>query len=99
MPSAGAWSLSHNHGMRSRAGTRVVRTIAPTLEDGLRALREAAEMAPSIRVELTAGYLRLIAEVEARSENQAGADKSGRLAVDRSYRDFFHQARPTNRTR
>jgi hypothetical protein len=51
--------------------------VKPTLEDGLRALAEAAEEAKSIRIELDEAYLRRIAEVEALPENQSGADKSG----------------------
>lgn len=49
-----------------------------TLHDGLRALREAAESARSIRIELTDEYLRHIAMVEALPENQTGARKSSR---------------------
>jgi hypothetical protein len=52
--------------------------VRPTLEDGLRALDEAAALAKDIRVELTEDYLRLIAAVEALPQNQSGADKSGR---------------------
>ena len=48
----------------------------PTLEDGLRALREASEQAESIRIELDDRYLRAIAIAEALPENQSGADKS-----------------------
>ena len=47
-----------------------------TVEDGLRILREAAEQAAQIRIELTDDYRELIAQVEAMAENQAGADKS-----------------------
>ena len=47
-----------------------------TLEDGLRALREAAELAASIRIDLDDRYLRAIALVEALPENQSGADKT-----------------------
>ena len=39
--------------------------MKPTLEDGLRALREASEQAASIRIELDAEYLRAIAIAEA----------------------------------
>lgn len=59
--------------------------VKPTLEDGLRALAEAAEEARSIRIELDEAYLRRIAEVEALPENQSGADKSGRWLGGRSY--------------
>ena len=50
--------------------------MKPTVEDGLRILREAAEQAAQIRVELTDDYLALIAQVEAMPQNHAGADKS-----------------------
>jgi hypothetical protein len=49
-----------------------------TLEDGLRALREATELAKEIHVELDNEYLRWIKWVEALPQNQSGADKSGR---------------------
>lgn len=47
-----------------------------TVEDGLRILREAAEQAAELRIELTDDYRELIAQVEAMAENQTGADKS-----------------------
>jgi hypothetical protein len=47
-----------------------------TLEDGLRALDEAAELAKTIRIDLDDAYLRAIAMAEALPENQPGADKS-----------------------
>jgi hypothetical protein len=50
--------------------------MRPTLEDGLRALAESAELAKSIRIELDADYLRAIVLVEALPKNQSGADKS-----------------------
>lgn len=59
--------------------------MKPTLEDGLRALREATELAKSIRIELTDDYLELIATVEALPQNQPGADKSGRWRGSRAY--------------
>lgn len=64
---------------RGRAGCRAGATIEgmkPTLEDGLRALREAAELAPHIKIELADDYLALIAQVEAMPQNEAGSDKS-----------------------
>jgi hypothetical protein len=47
-----------------------------TIDDALRALQEAAEQAPSIRIELDDSYLHAIAAVEALPQNQSGADKS-----------------------
>lgn len=64
------------------------------LEDGLRALAEATELAKSIRIELDDDYLRAIAIVEALPENQSGADKSWvwRL-VDQSAKLFARAVR------
>ena len=62
--------------------------MRPTLEDGLRALREASEQAASIRIELDEEYLRAISLVEALPQNQSGADKtwvSRMLARSKSY--------------
>ena len=70
-----------------------------TLEDGLRILAEATELAKSIRIDLTEDYLRLIAQVEAMPRNQNGADKSYVWRADRDYRDFFARARPASPTR
>jgi hypothetical protein len=50
--------------------------MRPTLEDGLRALREASEQAASIRIDLDEEYLRAIRLVEALPQNQSGADKT-----------------------
>jgi hypothetical protein len=67
--------------------------MGSTLEEGLRILAEATELAKSIRIDITDEYLRLIAQVEAMPRNQDGADKSyvGRGA--RAYRDFFARAK------
>ena len=59
--------------------------MPPTLEDGLRALREAAEQAKTLRLDLTDGYLALIEKVEALPQNRSGADKSGRWLGSREY--------------
>lgn len=55
------------------------------IKDSLRILREAAEQAAQVRIELTDDYLALIARVEAMPQNQSGADKSGRWLGSRSY--------------
>ena len=68
-----------------------------TLEDGLRVLAEATELAKSIRIDLTDDYLQLIAQVEAMPRNQDGADKSYVWRADRAYRDFFARATPASR--
>ena len=60
--------------------------MAHTLEDGLRALQEASELAKSIRVDLDDNYLRAIALVEALPSNQSGADKSWVSRMDEAFR-------------
>ena len=50
--------------------------MPPTLDDGLRALREATEQASKIRIEIDDPYLRAIALAEALPTNQSGADKT-----------------------
>jgi hypothetical protein len=67
--------------------------VKPTLEDGLRALREASELAPAIRIELTDDYLDLIARVEGLAQNRSGADKSGKLRAHGRLRDLHTRAR------
>ena len=67
--------------------------MRPTLEDGLRALREAAEQASSIRIELDEEYLRAIAAVEALPRNQAGADKTWVERSDRGFREHYRRAK------
>jgi len=73
--------------------------MKPTLGDGLRALREATELAKSIRIVLDEQYLRWIAEIEARPENQSGTDKSRVWRRDRAFRDLFIRATPAERDR
>jgi hypothetical protein len=64
-----------------------------TLEDGLRILAEATELAKSIRIDLTDDYLRLIAQVEAMPRNQNGADKSYVWRAEQAFRATFKNAR------
>lgn len=66
----------------------------PTLEDGLRALREATEQAKSIDIDLDEGYLALIAAVEAHPGNQSGADKSWVGRMEGAFQNFYRVARP-----
>jgi hypothetical protein len=73
--------------------------VHPTLEDGLRALREATEQAKSIRIELDDDYLALIAHVEARPDNQSGADKSWVWRMDRAFREHFANVKYVGRPR
>ena len=65
----------------------------PTLDDGLRALKEATEMAAGIRIELTDHYRRLLEAVEALPENQSGSDKSGRWRGSRAFWRFVSEGR------
>ncbi len=67
--------------------------MRPTLEDGLRALREATELAKSIRIDLDDDYLANIARVEARPENQSGADKSWAWGMEAAFQHFKATAR------
>ena len=67
--------------------------MGPTLEDGLRALREAAEQAPFIRIDLDEHYLRAIALVEALPSNQSGADKSWVWRMDSAFREHYRRVR------
>ena len=67
--------------------------MKPTLEDGLRALDEAAELARSIRIDLDDEYLRAIAWVEALPENQPGADKSWVWRMEAAFREHYHRVR------
>ena len=55
---------------------RKMDVVKSTVEDGIRILREATKQAAQVRIELTDDYRELIAQVEALTENRAGADKS-----------------------
>jgi hypothetical protein len=68
--------------------------VAVTLDDGLRALREASELAASIRIDLDAEYLRLIAAAEALPENQPGADKTWVWEAESAFREHYRNVRP-----
>jgi hypothetical protein len=65
----------------------------PELDDGLRALDEAARAAESIRIEVDDQYVRWIAELEARPDNQSGADKTGVWHSQQVYLEFFRHVR------
>lgn len=77
----------------------MARASSPTLADGLRALQEASGLAADLRVELTDRYRRLIEDVEALPENQAGADKSGRWRDGRSHWRLVEGGRLVDRSR
>jgi hypothetical protein len=64
-----------------------------TLDDGLRALRESAELARSIRVELDDDYLRHIAEVEAMPANQSASNKTWVWNAEDAFREHYRNAR------
>lgn len=66
-----------------------IRFMAVTLEDGLRALDEAAELAKTIRIDLDAAYLPAIARVEALAQNQSGADKTWVTRATRAFDRHF----------
>jgi hypothetical protein len=63
--------------------------MAVTVEDGLRALREATEFSRSIRIELDAEYLRAIAVVEALPANQSGSDKTWVWQAEDSFQRHY----------
>ena len=67
--------------------------MRPTIDDGLRALREATELAKTIDVELTDDYLGRIAEVEALPQNRPYADKSWVSRLIESSANFYRSAR------
>ena len=77
----------------SSVNARICFMAGPTLEDGLRALHEATELARSITIELDGEYLANIARVEARPENQSGADKSWVWRMEAGFRHFLAHAR------
>lgn len=65
------------------------RFMAVTLEDGLRALDEASELAKAIRIELDDAYLAAIARVESLAQNQSGADKTWVTRATRAFDRHF----------
>ena len=66
-----------------------------SLEAGLRAIDESAELAKSIRVDLDDEYLRAIALVESLPQNQAGSDKSWVWRTDEAFRAYFRRVKRT----
>ena len=62
-------------------------------EDALRALREAAALAPSIRVELDDAYLEALSTVEALTQNQSGADKTWVRQAEDAFRQHHRRVR------
>jgi hypothetical protein len=60
--------------------------MALTLDDGLNILEEARALALRVRIDLDDQYLANIVAVEARADNQSGADKTWVSRMDRSFR-------------
>jgi hypothetical protein len=73
--------------------------VRSTLEDGLRALERASELAKSIHPTVDNQYLEWILEIEARPENQSGADKTGEWHAQEAYLDLFRHAYEMPRNR
>ena len=67
--------------------------MRPTLEDGLRALREASEQAASIRIDLDEEYLRAIRLAEALPQNQSGADKTWVARMEEAFQAHYRNAK------
>jgi hypothetical protein len=67
--------------------------MPPTLDDGLRALREATAQAAKIRVDLDDRYLRAIALAEALPSNQSETDKTWVWRMEESFRRHYVNAR------
>lgn len=67
--------------------------MRPTLEDGLRALREASEQAASIHIDLDEEYLRAIRLVEALPQNQSGADKTWVSRMEDAFQAHYRNAK------
>lgn len=63
------------------------------LERVLKGLEAAAEFAKTYRFEMTDDYVALLEKVEAMPRNQSGADKSPVWPAQRTYREFFKNAR------
>ena len=68
-----------------------------TLEDGLRALERASELAKSIHPTVDEQYLQWILEIEARPENQSGTDKTWVWRAEQAFLDVFRNARDMTR--
>jgi hypothetical protein len=67
--------------------------MGPDLDDVLRALRTNADKAKELRIELGDDYLGMIEHVESLPENQAGANKTDRDPLCRTYKQAFRHAK------
>lgn len=59
----------------------------------LRLLRENAELAPEVRVDLDEAYLEAISRIEALEQNQTGADKSWVRRAEHEFRQHYRRVR------
>ena len=59
------------------------------LEEGLEALRRASELAKSIHPTVDDQYLQWILQIEARPENQPGADKTSKWHAQQRFVESF----------
>jgi hypothetical protein len=64
-----------------------------TLEDGLRALERASELAKSIHPTVDEQYRQWILQIEARPENQSGSDKAWVWQAQQTFLSFFKNVR------
>jgi len=64
-----------------------------TLEDGLRALERASELAKSIHPTVDEQYRQWILHIEGLAENQSGNDKSGGWHAQQTFLSFFKNVR------
>lgn len=64
-----------------------------TLEDGLRALERASELATSIHPTVDDEYREWILTIEALPANQSGADKSGVWQAQQAFLSVFKNVR------
>jgi uncharacterized membrane-anchored protein len=71
--------------------------MAWTVDDALRALRENAEKARQLRIELTDDYLAMIDYLERLPENQPGSHKIDHWQGTRRYLEAFKHAKLTPR--
>ena len=62
------------------------------LWNGIR-LRESAEIAPEIRVDLDEAYLDAISRIEALEQNRTGADKSWVRRAEHEFRQHYLRVR------
>jgi hypothetical protein len=67
--------------------------VRHTVEDGLRAVREATRLAALIRIDLDDKYRRAIAIAESLPDNQSGADKTRISRADARFHEHYRRVR------